>query len=323
MNQLPENPLVSIIMPVYDAGDFFIPAVESILSQSYQNFELLVCIDGSPDKSMIGIQNVENERIIINLNIQNQGYLKTCNDLFGKAKGDIITFQDADDWSEPERLQLIVDTFKENPEAGVSLSYYKKVNEKGKLIEEKDSDFNFDAYANDAKYWEYFCGSSIAMRREVLEKVGGYHPYFDRKGGEDYDWLFRICKQFKGVQIKQSLYNYRIHDSAVKKQDRLERYYIMDLINEGRKLMITEDKDYLASKNEDWLKEKVRYLELPFKHDSSLILRKKAIGKLNSKRYGAALAMAVGAFWHKPVEPVNWFFSLYVIYLMIRRVIKL
>lgn len=310
-------------MPVYNAGDFFLPAVESILSQSYSNFELLICIDGLRDRENKDVQSTKDKRVIINLNIQNEGYLKSCNWLFGMAKGDIITFQDADDWSEPGRLELIVETFQKNPEIGVLISHYKKVNEGGELIEERKTDLDFDAFANNADYWAYFCGASIAIRREVFEKVGGYHPYFDRKGGEDYDWLFRISRHYKGVQIKQSLYNYRIHESAAKKEDRLERYYILDLINAGRKLMIEEGKDYLAPENEDWLKKKEKYFELPYIHDASLIYRQQAIGKLNSKKYGVAFSRAVKAFWCKPLEPNNWIFPIYLFYLMCRRVIKL
>lgn len=294
-----------------------------MLSQSYSNFELLICDDSSSDNSILSIQNIEDKRIIILSNDKNEGYLNTCNRLFKEAKGDIITFQDADDWSTPDRLKLIVEAFRENSEAGVCLSYYNTVNEGGQLIEERQYDLDFKAFANNAEYWMYFCGASIAIRREVYESVGGYQLYFDRKGGEDYDWLFRISRQFEGVQIQKALYNYRLHGSAVKLNGGLERYYIMDLINAGRKLMIEEGKDYLAPENEDWLDEQVKTFEQRFKKDASLQTRATAIGKLNAKKYMAAMGLSFKAVTQNPAKFYNWIFPLYVFYLMLRRVIKL
>lgn len=323
MKPLPEKSLVSIIMPVYNAGDFLLPAIRSILSQSYPNFELLICDDNSSDTSLEVIQNIEDERIELFKNETNQGYLKTCNRLFKEAKGDIITFQDADDWSKPDRLKLIVEALRVNPEAGVSLSNYKKVNESGALIEERNLNFDFDAFANDANYWTYFCGASIAIRKEVYKAIGGYHPYFDRKGGEDYDWLFRICRQFKGVQIKQSLYTYRIHESAVKKEDRLERYYILDLVNAGRRLMIEEGRDYLAPENAAWLNEKEKRLKKPFQSNPSHLLKIRAVGQINSGKPWAAFILAFRAWCAWPFSLGNLFSVIRIYYLAVRKLIKL
>lgn len=310
-------------MPVYNAASYLKQAIDSILNQSHHHLELLICDDASTDDSVAVIQSFDDRRIKLSYNDKNLGYLKTCNQLFQQAAGDIITFQDADDWSELNRLETIVSTFKKMPWASFSLSYYNRVNQKGQLIEKKDTSFDTKAFGHDKDYWEYFCGASIAIRREVLEKVGGYKEYFDRLGGEDYDWLFRIANQFEGVQVSQTLYNYRLHNSSVKQTNNWKSYYVLDLVKAGRNLMLEEEKDYLAPENRHWLEAKVKELETPFEKDKSHLLKIHSISKLNSGQAKDAIALSIRAFVNEPLSFGNLFFPVKMGYWALRRTIKL
>lgn len=323
MQALPQQPLVSVIMPVYNAAPYLKQAIESILNQTYPNFELLICDDASTDGSVEVIKTFGDGRIRPTTNHQNLGYLKICNQLFQEAKGDIITFQDADDWSELDRLDAVVEAFKNNSNTDFCLSYYKRVNASGELIEECNSSFSTQAFGHDANYWTYFCGASIAVRKKVLENIGGYNNYFDKIGGEDYDWLFRIANKFEGIQIERSLYNYRLHDSVVKQSNDWRKYYILDLIKAGRKLCLQEGKDYLASENSDWLGSKVKELETPFKKDPTHLLKIQATSLLNSGKRSEAVAQAFKAFRLKPFGSGNLIFFIKLNYWVLRRVMKI
>ena len=317
-----KKPLVSVIMPVYNAAPYLKQAIDSILEQTYLNFELLICDDASTDNSPKIIAQFKDERIRLFSNQSNLGYLKTCNFLFKEAKGDIITFQDADDWSEQKRLELSVDVFETNPKVSYCLSYYNKVNKNGALIEKRDVPFDTHAFGYDLSYWEYFCGASIAVKREVLESVGGYKEYFDRIGGEDYDWLFRIANKFKGIQLKHALYNYRQHNSVLKESNDWKRHYILDLIKEGRTLWLKEGKDYLAPENKDWLEAKNEELSEPFKKDPNHLLKIKAVSQLNSDNKSGAIATAFKAFRLKPFSFKSLIFFLKLNYWTLRRLLK-
>jgi len=319
LEPISDKPLLSVVMPVFNAELYLRQALTSTLEQTYPNFELLICDDASEDDSWVIIESIADERIKVFRNDKNIGYLKTCNFLMSRVSGEIMTFQDADDWSEPDRLKMIKDTFINDSDIGVCLSYYQTVDENGELIEKRNIDFDFNAFANNINYWSYFCGASIAVRKEVLNDIGFYREYFDRKGGEDYDWLFRISRKYKGIMISCPLYNYRLHESAAKKHDNLERYYILDLINEGRNLVIAEGKDYLATENSQWLKSKVDELERPYKKDTALIHRRKAIGLLNQGKYKEAWRLTVHAFIEKPFQFQSIYFLFRMLYLIMRR----
>lgn len=103
---LPENPLISVVMSVYNHENVVGRAIESILNQTYKNFELLICDDSSNDNSLKNIQNFKSSKIKIFKNKSNLGLTKSLNLLIKNSRGEIVARQDADDVSSIHRLKL-------------------------------------------------------------------------------------------------------------------------------------------------------------------------------------------------------------------------
>ena len=108
------NPLISVVMSAYNAEKFVARAIQSILSQSYGNFEFIIINDGSTDKTRQIIQGFTDDRIIFINKKQNAGISLARNDGLNIATGEYIAVVDADDESLPERFNLQIDFMEKN-----------------------------------------------------------------------------------------------------------------------------------------------------------------------------------------------------------------
>src|SRR5688500_26814 len=124
-----DGPLISVIMPVYNAERFVSRAIGSIINQTYKNWELLICDDASTDGSLKVIEKFTDERIRLYINAKNVGSLLTRNFLFTKSRGSLIALQDADDLSLPERLSRQARLFKTDAELALCGTWARYVRE--------------------------------------------------------------------------------------------------------------------------------------------------------------------------------------------------
>lgn len=208
--------LVSVIMPAYNCEKFVALAINSILNQTYQNFELLIADDASTDRTREIIDACKDGRIKRFHNSFNQGYLRASNKLFKECKGDFITFQDADDYSDKDRLQKLSAALNSNPQIAVVGSNISKVDVNGKKF--WDSDFPTDHDTILRNYLEHkvvFTGSALMLRRSVIDSIGIYNEYFNRLGSEDVYWYSLILEKFKVANLKDVLYFYRANPNSV------------------------------------------------------------------------------------------------------------
>lgn len=207
--------LVSIIMPAYNAEQFIGEAIESILKQTYRNFELLICDDASSDGTKDVIITYNDSRIRLFENGGNIGYLKTCNFLASKASGAYITFQDADDVSHIKRIELQIEAInKRNIDfVGTSrLCNYSSSSEKvvsyplqhGRITSLFSSVGSRGIFPN-----------TIMFSAEIYQKIGLYREEFNRIGAEDYDWILRVSERFMLGNIPSVCYFYRDNPESI------------------------------------------------------------------------------------------------------------
>lgn len=116
MNAASQQPLVSILMPFHNAGEAFATALRSILNQSYENWELLLCDDGSTDASLRQAQSITDKRITVWSDGQRMGLAARLNECIHRARGEFMARMDADDVSYPERLRNQVEFLLAHPE---------------------------------------------------------------------------------------------------------------------------------------------------------------------------------------------------------------
>lgn len=125
-------PKVSVIIPTYNAEKYVADTVSSVLAQTYQDFEILIIDDGSPDKSVEVCQQFADSRIQI-IRQPNRGLPGARNTGIRHAKGDFISFLDADDLWHPQKLEKQLQHFEHSPEVGISFSYSAFIDEAGDL----------------------------------------------------------------------------------------------------------------------------------------------------------------------------------------------
>ncbi len=256
--------LVSIVMPAYNCEQYIDEAINSILNQTYTNFELLICDDVSTDNTLARIQSYNDQRIQVFKNETNLGYPKTCNKLFSKAKGDYLTFLDADDYADLQRIETMVNAFNEDPELGMLGTAYLEVDEQGNKLKEQLAPFTEDKDLKANIYTKHLiCGATIMITKKVYEDIGGYHEYYlNRISFQDYYWAALICLKYKSRILNTPLYIRRMHPQSISGSSKKAKiwygYHSTLILLNQRKLTGTDD---LEQNKQRHLKSKV-YLKI-------------------------------------------------------------
>jgi glycosyltransferase involved in cell wall biosynthesis len=298
------TPLISILMPVYNAEKYVQQAIQSILNQTHADWELLILNDGSTDNSKSLIREFSDARIKYAEQPNNLGYLRTCNSLFEKASGDFITFLDADDTCHPERLASCLSVFHSDSELGFITTDFNRVSENGQKSSICSSNIDYTRYSTDSSYAPTICCATIFIRSELLKIAGGYHPFFDDIGGEDYHWLFLLSRVGKGVHLNKAPYNYRTHSkqSHHLNQNPL-KYYFAEINQELRWSIINGNIDLLEQDSEvknRWIQRaNANPSDLLFKHASSMLNRNEKIKAVITALKGLIKSPFSFTSWHR------------------------
>ena len=208
------TPFVSIIMPVYNDESYVSEAIESILSQSYTNFEFIIIDDGSNDNTKVTIRAYakRDERIIFLENRENLGICETLNRAIQYAQGSYIVRMDSDDISEKHRIETQLWFLMDHPDIGIVGSSIRLIDTTWKTLSERHY------HTDDAMIRRYlfryspFCHPAIMVRKEILDRAWYYDPLLIY--AEDYDLYFRIGKCAKFANIPEILLRYRIHEQS-------------------------------------------------------------------------------------------------------------
>lgn len=227
--------LVSVIMPVYNAEKYLEKAITSILAQTYENLEILIADDASTDNSKLIINSFSDPRIRLFHNETNIGYLKTCNNLFWHVKGEFVAFQDADDWSYPNRIEEIVNVLLSDDKIALCGCNFIRINRaNGRVITTSDfptTDHLIKKYIEKNKTLPV-CGPSVILRKTVYDEVGGYREFYNRIGYEHFDWFLIINERYKTANIASRLYVYNYVENSFSRTGTLvdfKKYYVVDI----------------------------------------------------------------------------------------------
>lgn len=201
-------PVVSVLLPVYNGERYLEDAVESILSQSFRDFELIVVNDGSTDRSREIVLGFTDPRIRY-FEQENAGLSATLNRAVSLARGRYLARQDSDDVSFPERFAKQVAFLDAHPECGM-VGTWAEIWEEGSRSDRAhrhpacDGVLRFELLFNNP-----FVHSSMMLRREAVEAVGGYLDDRSRQLPEDYELWSRISRRFRVANIPEFLHVYR------------------------------------------------------------------------------------------------------------------
>lgn len=195
-----ENIFFSIIIPIYNKAEYVTDTLNSVLNQSYKNYEILIVNDGSTDESLNILKKFNDPNITI-INQENQGVSVARNNGIKNAKGDYIAFMDADDYWYPNHLSSIMESIKKHPKESVFCNNYEIYFSKYKF---KQTSFNFNnrekSILKIENYFESSLINTIAWTSAtcVKKNVLNGNMLFDPRltSGQDTDLWIRLALKY-------------------------------------------------------------------------------------------------------------------------------
>ena len=214
-----EEPLVSVITPCYNEEKFIGDAIESVINQTYQNWELIIVDDGSVDRSKDVVRKYTTDRRIKLVEHEcNKGIAKTKNTGLAVAQGEYIAFLDADDIWLPSKLELQLSHF-ESEDIGLVCTgmIFTDENMKSKRIFQGFNDTNQKELLKN-QYLNPTNSSSVMMiKRKCLSQLGTFDE--NLLGWDDYVLLMRIATQFQVKYVRAPLVRKRVHPKNAHRKD--------------------------------------------------------------------------------------------------------
>lgn len=215
-------PLVSVLMPVYNGEAYIRETMDSILSQSFREFEFIIVNDGSTDDTEPILQGYTDNRIRYVRNSVNKGLIASLNTGLQLARGEYVARIDADDIADRDRLRMQLEFLLKHPDHGLCGTYYKVIDEAGRVVEEVKLPSTPEEASTFLAFGNCFCHSSIMIRASLLRELRYRDAY---EVCEDYDLWYRAAQKSKVSNLPVFATKYRIHGrnvSLVKKtlQDR-------------------------------------------------------------------------------------------------------
>jgi hypothetical protein len=218
-----DEPLVSVVMVIRDVERFLAEAVESVLSQTFRDFEFLIVDFGSTDKSkdIAAGYAAQDSRIRLS-EIPQCSYIEAKIAACSLPKGRYIAIQDADDVSLPNRLKEEVEFMEKHPGVGLLGGAVQRIDSDGKPLsiaddyptEDKDIQLTL-------RKWNTFWHPTVLILREAFVRVGGYRVAFSQS--DDYDLWLRISEHYQCANLRQVVVKYRIHLQQLSLRKRKEQ----------------------------------------------------------------------------------------------------
>jgi glycosyltransferase involved in cell wall biosynthesis len=225
----PNSPVISVLMTVCNGGRYLLEAVESILRQSFGDFEFLIVDDGSSDSTPQILRDLRDPRIVTYKNDVNLGIPKSLNRILPLARGRYVTRMDCDDISVLNRFAVQVSYLEAHPEIGLLGSACLLIDSEGSkkgLMTGPSTDLEIR--------WKMlltnpFVQSSVCLRRDVVEQEGiRYDERF--AASQDYDLWTRMLVRTRGCNLPEPVVKYRVHGKGITGQKRDEQLRNHDLI---------------------------------------------------------------------------------------------
>lgn len=220
---------VSVIIGVYNCASTLQEALDSLYAQTFQDFEIILCDDGSIDDTYaIALQNQKlHSNIVLLKNERNLGLNQTLNKCLEIARGEYIARMDGDDLSLPTRFEREVEFLEGHPEYAIVSGPMNYFDEKGIF---KTGKGKGEVKAKDFVKGSPFCHAPCMVRREAYKAVGGYTVDKRLLRVEDYHlWFKMYAVGFKGYNLEEPIYEMRDDRNAYKRrtiQNRLNEIYV-------------------------------------------------------------------------------------------------
>ena len=225
--------LVSIVLPIYNGEKYMRQSIESVINQTYKNWELIIIDECSSDNTpIIAKEYVEKDkRIRYYRNETNLKLPRGLNRGFSLSNGEYLTWTSDDNMFKPKAIEILIDRLLENKSDFV-FSSFSKINDNEEIIERitwEENDVSLIPVMN-------IVGPCFLYTRTVYEEIGDYNPNLFL--AEDYDYWRRIYYKYGATFVKDNLYLYRMHEGALTSTMRKKDFYrsLCTILLENKKL---------------------------------------------------------------------------------------
>jgi len=238
-------PKISVLLPVYNAEKYIKDAINSILIQTFQDFELVILNDGSTDKTEMIILSFDDNRIKYHKS-ENKGIVYQLNKGVELAAGEYIARMDSDDISLPARLSKQIEFMEQHPNVDALGTAYFRIDERGKKIGEKKVPSTHEECEFMATLNSPILHPTLMIKKDVIKEIGGYKKDFNLI--EDYELFLRLIKSgYKMANLKEPLFYYRLNKATINserekcQQNAIYKYgnaYLLDKLSKEKSATI-------------------------------------------------------------------------------------
>lgn len=203
--------LITVYITNHNYGKYIKQSIDSVFNQTYKNFELIIIDDGSIDNSKNVIEKYKKNKKVRIIYQNNKGLTVSNNIALKICKGEYITRLDADDWLDPNFLQIMINTAKKNKNSAMIFSNYYLTNSKGQVIDQ----FYRHEFKRVKLMDQPAHGACSLIKTKTLKEIGGYDEQFNCQDGVDL-W-FKIIGNYKVKNVNLPLFYYRQHNKSLTK----------------------------------------------------------------------------------------------------------
>ena len=212
--QASSAPTVSVLMAVYNCAPYLSAALDSVLAQTFSNFEVVIVDDASTDDTPAILRSYAQRdlRLVLLRNAQNSKLSASLNTGLLVCRAPLVARADGDDLYPPTRLEKQVRFLERHPSVGVVSGYFDRVGDHERLLGRQELPINNDAIRFNLLWESSVCHAAAMYRHEIIQSVGGYDAAFST--AQDYDLWARLCDLTEFANLPESLMTVRIHAAS-------------------------------------------------------------------------------------------------------------
>jgi glycosyltransferase involved in cell wall biosynthesis len=235
---------VSVVIAAYNAERYIGEAIDSILAQTFPDFELLLVDDGSTDATAaIGQEAAKRDARVVVISQEHLGIPRSRNKGIALSRGEFMAVHDADDVSVPERFARQVDFLDKHPDVAVVGSVAEGIDADGSFMRIIQVPLDHESIRRGVPNTLRFIHGSLLIRRAAVEAVGGYRPEFPVSS--DYDLYLRLSERFGVANLPEPLYRYRRAETRISMNRRTLQHYYHQVVLEMARQREEEGYDLL------------------------------------------------------------------------------
>lgn len=255
-------------MPAYNADKYIAESIQSVIDQTFQDWELLIVNDGSTDRTVEIVQSFTDDRIRLLNNPQNLRLIKTLNRGLEASRGEYIARLDADDRALPDRLKLQVEALDADSNLALVGGRSNVIHADGRLKRKGEDSYVPETYQEillASMLYNPFRHSAVTFRRDAVRSLGGYPAEF--QDVEDFALWTKLLEQHSAINLRAVVCDYRVHAESVMQtakaksaQEKTEpRLAITRPLYEKNALRVTGDPEFASNWAVEWPKIQYEY----------------------------------------------------------------